>query len=80
MDIGLYQQYKQAYVSDAIRDSDGSIAMIRENLANVQIGRFLVRHKPEKTRALLDAQVAFDEHKHWPLEIILSHLGVEAPE
>jgi hypothetical protein len=80
MDIGLYRQYKQEYVSQAIQDSDGSIAMIRENLASVQIGRFLVRHKEEKKRALGDALQAFDEHKHWPLEIILSHLGVEAPE
>ena len=80
MDIGLYQQYLQQYVGEAIRDSDGSIGQIRENLASVQIGRFLVRHKVEKSRALKDARAAFDEHRHWPLEIILSHLGVDAPE
>ena len=79
MDIGLYRNYLQQYVSDAIRETDGSIYQIREYLFNVQIGRYLVRHKQEKKRALLDAQVAFDEHRHWPLEIILSHLGVEAP-
>ena len=79
MDIGLYQRFKQEYVDNAIRESDGSISQIRENLASVQIGRFLVRHKEEKNRALRDARAAFDEHRHWPLEIILSHLGVEAP-
>ena len=80
MNIQLYRQYLQQYVSEAIRNSDGSIGQIRDNLASVQIGRFLVQHKDEKTRALRDARTAFDEHRHWPLEIILSHLGVDAPE
>ena len=80
MDIGRYQKYLQEYVSTAIRGSDGSIGQIRENLASIQIGYFLVRHKREKTQALQDARDAFDEHRHWPLEIILSHLGVEKPQ
>jgi hypothetical protein len=42
------------------------------------VGGLLVLHKEEKQRALADARHAFDEHRHWPLEIILSHLGVEA--
>jgi hypothetical protein len=78
MDIGLYQRYLREYVYSAIRDSDGSIGQIRENLESIQVGRFLVRHREEKLRALQDARAAFDEHRHWPLEIILSHLGVDA--
>ena len=80
MNIGVYRSYLQDYVNDAILNSDGSISQIRENLASVQIGRIVLRHKQEKTRALMDARAAFDEHRHWPLEIILSHLGVVAPE
>jgi hypothetical protein len=80
MDIAQYHHYLQEYVSQAIRESDGSIYQIRENLASIQVGRFLVLHREEKNRALQDARAAFDEHRHWPLEIILSHLGVQAPE
>jgi hypothetical protein len=36
----------------------------------------LVMHREEKQRALADARQAFDEHRHWPLEIVLRHLGV----
>jgi hypothetical protein len=43
----------------------------------MQVKGLLVRHREEKRRALEDAQRAFDEHRHWPLEIILSQLGIE---
>lgn len=76
MDIGLYRRYLNQYVEEAIQNSDGSIYGIAEYLSSIQIGRFLTRHKTEKLRALKDAQQAFDEHRHWPLDIILSHLGV----
>lgn len=78
MDGTLYRQYLQAYVAEAIRNSDGTNAGIAQYLANIVIGNsFLTRHKVEKKRALLDARVAFDEHRHWPREIVLKQLGVE---
>jgi hypothetical protein len=77
MDNTIYHKYLNQYVNDAIKKSDGSVREIREELSNIQIiGRF-TRNKAEKKRALMDAQVAFNEHRHWPLEIILSHLGIE---
>ena len=77
MDIGLYRKYLNLFVHQAIQNSDGSINQIREALDSIQVKGLLVRHKPEKQRALKDARAAFDEHRHWPLEIILSHLGIE---
>jgi hypothetical protein len=76
MDSHLYQHYLEKYVQEAIIYSNGSKPAIAEYLHSIRIGRYLVRHKLEKERALADARQAFDEHRHWPLEIILSHLGV----
>ena len=77
MDIQLYRQYLNKYVQEAIRNSDGSISGISEQLDGITPpGRFS-RHKEEKQRALADARAAFSEHRHWPLDILLSHLGVE---
>jgi hypothetical protein len=77
MDIGLYRQYLQKYVQEALDNSNGTIAGIAENLHAMNVTGLLVIHKDEKKRALADARKAFDEHRHWPLHIILSHLGVE---
>jgi len=76
----LYQQYMQEYVHQAIKESDGTPRDIYERLAEMQVKGLLVRHKMEKQRALRDARLAFDEHRHWPLEIILSHLNIEKQE
>ena len=76
MDRTRYQQYLTQYITAAIRESDGSSRGIAEYLATLQVkGRFVV-HREERQRALADAQEAFDEHRHWPLEITLRHLGV----
>jgi len=77
MDLISYQQYLQQYVSDAVHKTDGSNRMISEYLSEIQIKGILVRHRVEKERALADARKAFDEHRHWPLEIVLSQLGVK---
>jgi hypothetical protein len=77
MDGNLYRHYLKQYVTDAIKNSSGTNAGISEYLSNIVIGGWLTRHKEEKRRALLDARVAFDEHRHWPREIILSHLGLD---
>jgi hypothetical protein len=77
MDIKLYRQYLNEYVQQAINESDGKVSRITELLYEKQVKGLMVAHREEKLRALSDAQYAFSEHRHWPLEIIISHLGVE---
>ena len=77
MDIGVYRQALAELVREAIANSSGTNASIAEYLEGKQVSGLFVRHKEEKKRALLDARNAFDEHRHWPLEIIVSHLGLE---
>jgi hypothetical protein len=76
MDINLYQQYLKKYVTEALRESDGSNRGVAEHLSTIQVKGLLVAHREEKQRALADARQAFDEHRHWPQDIILKHLGV----
>lgn len=77
IDFHLYQQYLLEYLRLAICESDGSNRGIYERLSEIQVhGRF-VRHRSEKQRALEDAQRAFDEHRHWPREIVLKQLGID---
>lgn len=76
MDRVRYQQYLKQYVADAIQQSDGSTRGIAEQLSTIQVKGLFVMHREEKQRALADARQAFDEHRHWPLEIVLRHLGV----
>ncbi|OGO38056.1 MAG: hypothetical protein A2W35_21685 [Chloroflexi bacterium RBG_16_57_11] len=76
MDHTLYQRYLKEYVAQARQASDGSVRSIAEELSAIHVGGLLVVHKEEKRRALADARRDFDEHRHWPLEIILSHLGL----
>jgi hypothetical protein len=78
MDHTLYRQYLREYVAQATQASDGSVRGIAEELGTFRVGGLLTLHKAERRRALADARRAFDEHRHWPLEIILSHLGLEA--
>ena len=77
MDLGLYRRYLQDFVTEALNNSDGTPAKVSEYLWSKQVGGFLTRHKVEKQKALNEARRAFDEYRHWPVEIILSHLGVE---
>ena len=77
MNHQLYRQFLQQYIQEANENSDGTNAGIAEYLGNITVGGLLTRHKEEKKRALIDAQVAFNEHRHWPTNIVLSHLGVE---
>ena len=77
MDSRLYYQYLQEYINRARQDSDGTARGMYESLAEIQVRGLLVSHKDERKRALADARKAFDEHRHWPVEIILKHLGVE---
>lgn len=76
MDIGLYRRYLNEYVQEAIDQSNGSKDGILNYLRNLKGPGRLSRHKVEKNQALEDARRAFEEHRHWPLDITLSHLGV----
>jgi hypothetical protein len=77
LDIALYRKYLEQYVREAVAESDGTISGISNHLWSITVSGLFVRHKEEKIRALTDARRAFDEHRHWPLSVILSHLGVE---
>jgi hypothetical protein len=77
MNRELYQKYLQQFVAEAIQKSGGSNREIYELLSEMRVKGLLVLHREEKRRALEDAQKAFDEHRHWPLEIILSQLWIE---
>lgn len=73
----LYEQYLKTYILEAIENSDGTNSGIAQYLSGMAMpGRFS-RHKEEKIRALKDAQAAFEDHRHWPREIVLSHLGLD---
>lgn len=76
IDSRKYQFYLQQYIDLALQNSDGTPGGIRDYLESIQIKGLFVRDKVEKQRARYDAMQAFSEHRHWPLEIILSHLGV----
>jgi len=80
MDTQRYRQYMQQYIQEAIQNSDGSNFGIYEQLDCMKVGGLLTRHREEKERALSDAKAAFDGHRHWPLKLVLSHLGVESLE
>jgi hypothetical protein len=70
-------QYMHQYLKEAIDNSDGKPAGIANYLSEIPMpGRFS-RHKEEKIRALKELRQAFDEHRHWPLDIILSQLGID---
>jgi len=76
MDRLRYLQYLKQYITEAVQQSDGSTRGIAEHLSMLQVKGPLVMHREEKQRALADARQAFDEHRHWPLEIVLRHLGI----
>lgn len=77
MDYSLYQKYLKETLERAIAASDGSNRGIAEALSMMSVGGFFTQHKEERQRALDDLRQAFDEHRHWPREIILAHLGVK---
>jgi len=80
MDLGLYRRYVEEYVKQALDNSNGSNAAISEYLTTIKpAGRF-TSHREEKNLALAEVRKAFDEHRHWPLTIILTYLGIEQKE
>ena len=80
IDIRLYRRYLQEIVQEAFDNSDRTKAGMANYLTEKKLPRRFTMHRREKSQALVDACKAFDEHRHWPLEIILSHLGVEVKQ
>jgi hypothetical protein len=76
VDIGAYRQAREKYVSEALQKSDGTHSGISGYLWNIKLSR-LTLNRYEKQRALEDARRAFDEHRQWPIDVILSHIGLK---
>ena len=76
MDIGAYRQALEKYVSEALQNSDGTHSGISGYLWNIKLSR-LTLNRYEKQRALEDARRAFDDHRQWPIDVILSHIGLK---
>ena len=77
MELGEYRKWVEQYVKDALQKSDRTNAGIAEYLSMIKpAGRF-TPHREEKNLALAEVRKVFDDHRHWPLEIIISFLGIE---
>lgn len=77
MNIGVYREALEKYVTEAVQNSDGTHKGISSYLWNIKLSRLTIG-RYEKQRALDDARHAFDDHRHWPVDVILSHLGLKA--
>ena len=80
LDVKFYRKYLQEYVQEAIKNGNRTNSEISQYLWEKKISGILVRHRTEKQQALTDARKAFDEHQHWPLDIVISHLGIDPKE
>jgi hypothetical protein len=77
MDLGLYRQYLDEYLKEALQNSNGTNAGISEYLSSKKpAGRFST-HREEKNAAMAEVRKAFDDHRHWPLTVVLTYLGIE---
>jgi hypothetical protein len=77
MDYKLYNQFILAYLKEALLNGRTKPVEIAAYLDVIPLpGRF-ARNKEERIRALRAVRQAFTEHRHWPLDIILSHLGID---
>jgi hypothetical protein len=77
MDHKLYFQYMNEYLKEALANGLNKPSEIASYLEGIPFpGRF-TRNKEERIHALNTVRQAFNEHRHWPLDIILSHLGID---
>ena len=77
MDLGVYWRYLDELVQEALENSDRSNESISNYLWTKKKPGRLTRHRHEKTKALEEARRAFDDHRHWPVDVVISHLGIE---
>jgi len=76
MDYKLFSKYMHEYLKEAMASGHNNPTEIASYLEEIPLpGRF-ARNKVERVRALREVRQAFNEHRHWPLDIILSHLGI----
>ncbi|HWQ84441.1 MAG TPA: hypothetical protein VN363_07740 [Anaerolineales bacterium] len=80
LNIGIYRQCLQETVQEAIDHTDGSNLQISEYLWSMKVSGWFTRNKLEKKKAIEEARAAFDNHRHWPLAIVISHLGLDSKE
>jgi hypothetical protein len=81
MDRGLFRRYMQEYIKEALANSDGSTTGVSRYLWEKTLASgLLARHKKEKNEALSEARKAFDEHRHWPVDIVIAQLGIDPKE
>ena len=80
MDQKMYRQCLREYLRDALQKSDGSNAgMSNYLMQQIEPGRF-ARNREEKIRALNEVQRVFSEHRHWPVDMIFTYLGIKLEE
>jgi hypothetical protein len=77
MDLGLYRRYLEEFAIEAIKNSNGTNAGISEYLWSKKMAGRFSQHREEKNTALTELRKSFDDHRHWPLSIIISFLGIE---
>ncbi len=77
MNIVTYQQCLEQLIKEAFANTDGSNQGISEYLWSKQKPGVLSRNRLEKQKALDEARRAFDEHRHWPVDIVITHLGLD---
>jgi len=76
MDHEAYEKYRRQYLKKAYQESDHTPQAIYRALTEIrQPGRFAF-NRDEKMRALRDLESAFEDRRHWPLDIILSHIDI----
>ncbi len=80
MNHQAYEHYLNQYIKEALENSDGTTRGIAEYLQGIpRPGRFS-RHRDEKNKAIDEARKAFDDHRHWPVDIVISQLGLNYKE
>lgn len=78
--MDFYSRFIEEYIKEALQNTSGTNSAISEYLwSKGYAGRF-ASHRDERNKALIEARRVFDEYRHWPIEIILSHLGIEDKE
>jgi len=82
MKAEVYRQYMLQFIRQAIHESDGSnsgiaTALLERNIPTKGVRSWFLKDAEEQIRALNDARKAFDEHRHWPRSLVLSHLGLD---
>ncbi len=80
MDHKRYHQFLRDYLQEAIANTNRTTPAVMLYLTEIPApGRF-ARNRAERVKAIATLREAFDEHRHWPLDIAISHLGFDPKE